>query len=328
MSLSVETKVESWPLREPFEIAREVLSDLPLLVVTVTDEHGHRGWAEAAGVDYDGDTPESMAAAIHSVGADIHIGIDQATLRGLLPSAGARNAVDCALWDLRAKCSGVPVWSAAGLSVLRSVATAMTIGLGSPEDIQRQARAYAHLPLIKVKVDAHRHIDIVRIVRREAPNARLLVDANESWSSGLLIALLPEFLAEGVELIEQPLPRGKDEALADIRSPLPLVADESCTDRESLAELVGRYQGVNIKLDKGGGLTEGLATARAARALGLDVMVGNMCGTSLGMAPAFLVAQLARWADLDGPLLQQGDREHAMRYDNGTVQAPASALWG
>jgi L-alanine-DL-glutamate epimerase-like enolase superfamily enzyme len=171
-------------------------------------------------------------------------------------------------------------------------------------------------------------VDWIRVVREEAPLARLVVDANQSWTRALIEDLMPELLALGVEFIEQPVMRGRDDALDGLRSPIPIVADESCTDRDSLQGLLNRYQGVNIKLDKCGGLTEALALARGAQALGLDVMVGNMCGTSLGMAPAFLVAQLARWVDLDGPLLQKEDRPDAMRYVQGTVEQPSPTLWG
>jgi L-alanine-DL-glutamate epimerase-like enolase superfamily enzyme len=211
---------------------------------------------------------------------------------------------------------------------MRALCTACTIGLGSPEETQRRARSLARLPLIKVKVDAKRHVSSVRAVREQAPEARLMVDANQSWSRSLLEALLPELLALGVELIEQPVARGCDAELDGLASPIPIVADESCTDRHSLPSLQHRYQGVNIKLDKSGGLTEALGLARAARSLGLEVMVGNMCGSSLAMAPAFLVAQLARWADLDGPMLQQHDCAHPMRYAEGFVEPPSPRLWG
>jgi L-alanine-DL-glutamate epimerase-like enolase superfamily enzyme len=327
-SLRVELTIERWPLIEPFEIARETISDLPLLLLTLTDAEGRQGRAEAAGVDYDNETPEGMAATIRAIATALRDDLDADALTALLPAGGARNAIDCALWDLRAKQTGVPAWKSAGLTPLLPVTTAFTFGLGTLDDVRRRARAARDLPLIKLKFDQTRHIDFVRIVRDELPSSRIIVDANESWTPTLLESLLPAMVAEGVELIEQPLPRGGDEALAGITSPIPIAADESCTDRASLAALVSRYQAVNIKLDKCGGLTEALALARAARACGLDVMVGNMCGTSLGMAPAFLVAQLARWVDLDGPLLQQADRRHAMSYTAGIVHPPDPALWG
>ena len=328
MTLRLRISEERWPLQEPFEIAGQVMIELPLLLVELTDRDGWVGRGEAAGVDYDGETPGSMRRQIESVASQLHAATTSADLAALLPRGGARNALDCAWWDLQAKRSGVPAWISAGLQPMRPLLTACTIGLGSLCDIRRRARSLSSVPLIKVKVDGSRHVDWIRVVREEAPLARLVVDANQSWTRALIEDLMPELLALGVEFIEQPVMRGQDDALDGLRSPIPIVADESCTDRSSLPALVNRYQGINIKLDKAGGLTEALALAREARTLGFDVMVGNMCGTSLGMAPAFLVAQLARWVDLDGPLLQREDRPDAMRYANGTVQPPAASLWG
>jgi L-alanine-DL-glutamate epimerase-like enolase superfamily enzyme len=328
MTLRVALTIERWPLLEPFEIARETIRDLPLLHLTLTDAEGRQGRAEAAGVDYEGDTPERMAATVSAIASDLREDLDGSGLAAQLPAGGARNAIDCALWDLRAKQTGVRAWKAAGLPRLHPLTTAFTLGLGTNDDVRRRAHAARDMPLIKLKVDHTRHIALVRIVRDALPASRIVVDANESWTPALLESLLPAMVAEGVELIEQPLPRGRDESLETMGSPIPIAADESCTDRASLAALVSRYRAVNIKLDKCGGLTEALALARAARALGLDVMVGNMCGTSLGMAPAFLVAQLARWVDLDGPLLQHSDRPHAMAYDAGLVHPPRPELWG
>jgi L-alanine-DL-glutamate epimerase-like enolase superfamily enzyme len=328
MTLRVGLTIERWPLIEPFEIARETISGLPLLLLTLTDTDGRQGRAEAAGVDYNDETPERMATTIRAIAPALRADLDGDALAALLPAGGARNAIDCALWDLRAKHTGVRAWKAAGLAPLLPVTTVFTLGLGTPAEVRQRARAAKGMPLIKLKVDHTRHADYVRIVRDELPSSRIVVDANESWTPALLESLLPAMMAEGVELIEQPLPRGGDEALEGMTSPIPVAADESCTDRASLTSLVPRYQAVNIKLDKCGGLTEALALARAARACGLDVMVGNMCGTSLGMAPAFLVAQLARWVDLDGPLLQQTDRPHAMTYTAGIVHPPDPELWG
>ncbi|MEI6028128.1 MAG: N-acetyl-D-Glu racemase DgcA [Betaproteobacteria bacterium] len=328
MKLDVQLTEERWAMREPFEIAGQVIEELPLLLVEVRSPDGTTGRAEAAGVDYDGETPQTMCAQVEGVADRLRDGITGADLMQWLPRGGARNALDCALWDWRAKRNGVPAWQAAGLAPLKPLLTACTVGLGTLADTRRRARALAGAPLVKVKVDGQRHLEQVHAVRGELPQVRLIVDANQSWSCALLERLLPELVALGVEMVEQPVPRGQDEALARLASPLPLVADESCTDRGSLPTLVGRYQGVNIKLDKTGGLTEALALAREARTLGLDVMVGNMCGTSLGMAPAFLVAQLARWVDLDGPLFQTQDRDDSLRYEGGTVHPPRPELWG
>lgn len=326
--ISCQTSIEHWEMLEPFEIAREVITGQPVLLLSLSDGQGHTGRAEAAGVDYDGETPRSMATQIASVAPRLHDGLTAAQLLELLPAGGARNALDCALWDLRAKQSGVPVWQAAGLPALHPVTTAFTLGLGDEASTRRKAREARQYPLLKLKVDAQRHLDIVHMVREEHPRARLVVDANQAWSLALLKDLLPELARAGVELVEQPLARGRDVELDGLRSPIPLAADESCTDRNSLADLVGRYQFINIKLDKCGGLTEALALADEATRLGLGLMVGNMCGTSLAMAPAFLLAQRCRYVDLDGPLLQKLDRATPMAYHHGVIQPPQAALWG
>jgi len=328
MKLELWVTEERWALREPFEIAGQVMHEVPLLQLRLRSPDGTVGWAEAAGIDYDGETVQSMRRQVESIAAQLSTSTTADDLMRWLPRGGARNALDCAWWDWRAKRAGVPAWALAGLERPQPLQTACTIGLGSLADMRRRAQALAGMPVIKVKVDGERHLEVLGAVRQEAPGARLLVDANQSWSRALLERLLPELEALGVELIEQPVPRGEDATLEGLASPIPLAADESCTDRLSLPALVKRYQVVNIKLDKCGGLTEALALARQARELGLEVMVGNMCGTSLGMAPAFLVAQFARWVDLDGPLLQTTDRRARMRYERGTVHPPEPALWG
>jgi L-alanine-DL-glutamate epimerase-like enolase superfamily enzyme len=246
----------------------------------------------------------------------------------LLPAGGARNALDCALWDLRAKQSGRPVWQLAGLAPPRPVMTAHTIGLACEADFRRKAREASGYPLLKLKVDADRHLDLVRMAREIHPSARILVDANQSWSRSLLERLLPPLAELGVELVEQPVRRDQDALLDGLRSPLPLAADESCTDRDSLPGLVGRYQYINIKLDKCGGLTEALAMCGEARQLGFGLMVGNMCGTSLAMAPAFLVAQSCEFTDLDGPLLRKLDRRSPIRFQSGWMQPPEPGALG
>ena len=326
--IEAATCVERWELIEPFVTARDANTHVPVLVVQLTGRRGHRGWAEAAGVDYDGETPESMAAQIDAVRGALNDHLTGADLLDLLPAGGARNALDCALWDLRAKESGIPVWRLAGLSPPHSVTTAFTIGLGDELEVRRKARQALDYPLLKLKVDAARHVGLVRVVREAHPTARVIVDANQSWTRALLEQLIPELHELGVELIEQPVARGEDATLDGLRSPLPIAADESCTDRQSLAAMARRYQGVNIKLDKCGGLTEALAMCAEARRLDLDLMVGNMCGTSLAMAPAFLVAQTCIVTDLDGPLLQRLDRPHPIRFEHGVMHAPDVALWG
>ncbi|MBS0393750.1 MAG: dipeptide epimerase [Proteobacteria bacterium] len=325
--IDCRAELERWELTEPFATARDSITHIPVLRAELDDGRGGRGHAEAAGVDYDGETPETMALQIAALGRHLPADLTGERLLQLLPAGGARNALDCALWDLRAKQTGVPAWRQAGLAPLRPVTTVFTIGLGDADDTRRKARAAAY-PILKLKVDAARHVDVVRIVREEQPRARLIVDANQAWSRPLLERLLPQLASLGVELIEQPVPRGADAELEGLRSPLPLAADESCTDRASLAALVGRYQYVNIKLDKCGGLTEALAMVAEARRLDLGLMVGNMCGTSLAMAPAFLVAQACTYVDLDGPLLQRLDREPPIRFAAGVMSPPEPGLWG
>jgi L-alanine-DL-glutamate epimerase-like enolase superfamily enzyme len=315
-------------MTEPFEIAREVITELPVLMLELTDSHGHRGRAEAAGVDYDGETPQTMAAQVASVVQHLQDDLCGEDLMRWLPAGGARNALDCALWDLRAKQTGVPAWQRAGLSELRPVTTVYTIGLGDAATTRRKLREARQYPVLKLKVDAQRHLDIVHMAREEHPQARVVVDANQAWSLGQMERLLPELAELGVELVEQPLPRGEDAALRELQSPIPLAADESCTDSSSLSALAGCYQYITIKLDKCGGLTEALSMADAAERMGLGLMVGNMCGTSLAMAPAFVLAQRCRYVDLDGPLLQQFDRVTPMHFHDGTVDPPSADLWG
>ena len=326
--IEVATRIERWELIEPFVTARDANTHVPVLVVQLTGPGGQRGWSEAAGVDYDGETPESMAAQVEDLRGALNDRLTGTELLDLLPAGGARNAIDCALWDLRAKETGSPVWKLAGLPAPHPVTTAFTIGLGDEQEVRRKARQALDFPLLKLKVDAERHVGLVRVVRQAHPSARIIVDANQSWTRALLERLLPQLHELGVELVEQPVPRGDDAALDGLRSPIPVAADESCTDRHSLAGLAGRYQSVNIKLDKCGGLTEALAMCAEARPLGLGLIVGNMCGTSLAMAPAFLVAQACIVTDLDGPLLQRLDRPHPIRFERGVMQAPDPALWG
>jgi L-alanine-DL-glutamate epimerase-like enolase superfamily enzyme len=326
--ITCQTTLEKWEMTEPFEIAREVIFEQPVLMIKVSDERGFCGYAEAAGVDYDGETPQSMADEIAGVQSSLSDDITGSDLLKILPAGGARNALDCALWDLRAKQSGISAWRSAGLAPLQPVTTTYTIGLGDEATTRRKVRAARQYPILKLKVDAHRHMEVVHLVRAEHPCARIVVDANQAWSLALLEELLPHLAQAGVELIEQPLPRGLDGQLDGLQSPVPLAADESCTDRSSLGALLGRYQYINIKLDKCGGLTEGFGMAAEASAMGLGLMVGNMCGTSLAMAPAFLLAQSCRYVDLDGPLLQKLDRAEAMQFKDGLIQAPPSALWG
>lgn len=320
--------IEHWALREPFEIAGKVYTTQSVVLVTLRDAKGRIGRGEAAGVDYDGETPESMVRQLRSLAHRLGHGLSGEALLNLLPKGGARNAVDCALWDLRAKQMGLPAWRATGLEALQPLVTTLTLGLCDEAALRRRTRAARAFPILKIKVDGRRHLDVVRIVKEEHPRARLLVDANQAWSRSQLERLLPGMAELGVELVEQPVPEGTDEQLDGLKSPIPLAADESCRDRQSLPALVGRYQFVNIKLDKCGGLTEALAMVRQAKSLGLGLMVGNMCGSSLAMAPSYIVGQHCEYVDLDGPMLQLHDRDPPMRCDAGRLQPPAPALWG
>jgi L-Ala-D/L-Glu epimerase len=319
---------ELWAMKEPFEISREIITQQPVLKITLSDARGHEGHAEAAGVDYDGETPQSIQEDIVRHQHLLHESVTGQDLLEQLPAGGARNALDCALWDLRAKQSGIPAWQTAGLPALKPVKTAFTIGLGDEATTRRKLREARMFSMLKLKVDAVRHVTIVRMAREECPQARLVVDANQAWSFQLLQQLMPQLQEAGVELIEQPLARGKDEQLQGFASLIPIAADESCTDSSSLQALAGCYQYINIKLDKCGGLTEALSMVQDAKKLGLGLMVGNMCGTSLAMAPAFLIAQHCSYVDLDGPLLQVMDRQSPLRYEDDLIQVPDRELWG
>jgi L-Ala-D/L-Glu epimerase len=336
-TLSMHIDTESWVYKVPFRVSRGAEVSLDVVVVTLTDSDGHVGRGEAAGVDYDGETIPLLCAQIEAVRAVIEGGIgsgpgrstlDFGSLATLLPPGGARNAVDCALWDLTAKKQHTTAWKMADLPNPRRLTTTITLGIDTDQAVAEGARRYAGWPLIKVKVDGERHLDVVRLVHAACPAAGLVVDPNQAWNCDLLNRLAPELKSLGVVLIEQPVPRGEDETLRGYSGSIKLAADESVADRAGLAAVKDLYQVVNVKLDKTGGLTEALALARDARALGLQVMVGCMAGTSLAMAPGMVVGQLAEFVDLDGPLLHAKDREHGIGYDLGLMRLPSAALWG
>jgi len=333
----MQVDTESWAYKVPFRVSRGAESALDVVVVTLTDSDGHVGRGEAAGVDYDGETIPLLCAQLEAVRPAIEHGIgagggraalDFTSLATLLPAGGARNAVDCALWDLTAKQRRTTAWQLAGLANPRPLTTSITLGIDTDEAVAAGARRYAGWPLIKVKVDGERHLDAIRLVRAACPAAGLIVDPNQAWTCDLLNRLTPELKSLGVVLIEQPVPRGADETLRGYGGSIRLAADESVADRAGLARVMDLYQVVNVKLDKTGGLTEALALARKARALGLQVMVGCMAGTSLAMAPGMVVGQLAEYVDLDGPLLHSEDREHGIEYDQGLMRLPSPVLWG
>lgn len=324
---------ETWPYKVPFRVSRGAEAALDVIVVTLTDDEGHIGRGEAAGVDYDGETVFSMRAQIESIRPALErdwtgAAPDLISLAARLPAGGARNALDCALWDLTAKRRRVPVWQLAQVDRPRALTTCITLGIDSEAALEAGARHYREWPLIKVKVDGERHVDVIRRVREACPGAAILVDPNQAWSCELLNRLAPELAALGVVLIEQPVPRGEDATLRGYTGALRLAADESLADRGTLPRVKDFYHVVNIKLDKAGGLTEALALAREARALNLSVMVGCMAGTSLAMAPGMVVGQLAEYVDLDGPLLHAQDRDPHIEYDRGRMSLPPAGLWG
>jgi len=320
-------RAESWPIAGTFTISRGSKTKADVVVVEIR-EGGHVGRGECVPYPRYGETIEAAVAAIEGLRPEIARGLDREALQSAMPPGAARNAVDCALWDLDAKRSGRPVWQLAGLAPPRPVTTAYTLSLDTIDSMATAARGNAHRPLLKLKLSGPGDLDRVRAVHEAAPGARLIVDANEAWTAATYAELAPELKPLGVELIEQPLPADADDALAGLPRPVPVCADESCHDAARLDRIVGRYDAINIKLDKTGGLTEALALAAAARAAGLEIMVGCMVGTSLAMAPALLVAQGARWVDLDGPLLLAEDRVPGLAYDGSLVPPPSPALWG
>jgi L-alanine-DL-glutamate epimerase-like enolase superfamily enzyme len=325
--LTLQVAVEKWPLHTPFHITGYTFTEVDVVVATLSCR-GQAGRGEAAGVYYLGDTTAKMVPQIEAVRPDVEAGIDRETLQRLLPAGGARNAVDCALWDLEARLSGTPAWKIAGLNPPVPLVTTFTLGAEDPEKMAQTALSYVGAQAIKLKltgkpVDAER----VRAVRAARPEAWLAVDANQGFTRASLAELMPVLVDARVGLIEQPFPIGREADLDGLRAPIPIAADESAQQLKDVEGLVGRFDVVNIKLDKCGGLTEGLAMARRARELGLDVMVGNMTGTALAMAPASLVGQLCRIVDLDGPIFLRNDRSPGVVYDNGTCWCPPE-VWG
>ncbi|MCR9126397.1 MAG: dipeptide epimerase [Rhodobacteraceae bacterium] len=310
-------------LAQVFTISRGSRSEAQVLTVRLTDGD-RRGWGECVPYARYGETLTSVEAQI--VGLPERF--DRETLAGLLPAGAARNAVDCALWDMEAKAAGCRVWDLAGLEAPGPEVTAYTLSLDTPEKMEAQAAAHSHRPLLKIKLGTADDMPRLEAVRRGAPDARIIVDANEGWSAEVYADLAPHLVRLGVALVEQPLPAGADDALIGMERPVPVCADESCHDRASLAGLAGKYDVVNIKLDKTGGLTEALALRAAALAAGYGIMVGCMVGSSLAMAPAVLVAQGAMVTDLDGPLLLAEDRAEALTFDAAGVHPPTAALWG
>ena len=319
--------VERFPIAGAFTIARGSRTEAVVVVATVEDG-AHRGRGECVPYARYGESVESVAAALEEQAAWIAAGGGRLDLPERLGPGAARNALDCALWDLEAKRAGRPAWAIAGLSEPGPVTTAYTLSLGAPEAMEAAARAAAQRPLLKVKLGGEGDPERIAAVRRGAPEARLIVDANEAWRAETMEANLAACAAAGVRLIEQPLPAGEDGLLAEIDRTIPICADESLHDRAGLDALAKRYDAINIKLDKAGGLTEAIRLAHEARARGFEIMVGCMVGSSLAMAPAMLIAHHAAYVDLDGPLLLARDREPALRYEGSLVHPPLPELWG
>ena len=326
-SQTLVARIERFPIAGSFTISRGAKTQ----AVTVVAEISHAGFigrGECVPYPRYGETPEATLAAILAMRDAAAGRLDRQALQAVMPPGAARNALDCALVDLEATRQARRAWEVLGKLEPKPCTTAYTISLGSPETMAEATAKAAHRPLLKIKLGGEGDPERIASVRKAAPHAELIVDANEAWTPSNLAPNLAACAAAGVTLVEQPLPAGSDEMLAQIRRPITVCADESVHDRASLAALRDRYDAVNIKLDKAGGLTEALALADAAQALGFDIMVGCMVATSLSMAPAMLLTPQARFVDLDGPLLLARDRDHGLRYDEAHVYPPDAALWG
>lgn len=310
-------------LAQVFTISRGSRTEAKVLTVRIT-RGGVTGWGECVPYARYGETLDSVTAQIEGLEPDI----TRTALQDALPAGAARNAVDCALWDLEAKQAGKRVWELAGLSRPGPEITAFTLSLDTPEAMRAEAAKHAHRPLLKIKLGTPDDMPRLEAVRAGAPKTRIIIDANEGWSAEIYAELAPHLVAMGVALVEQPLPAGADDLLAEIARPLPVCADEAAHDCASLPHLKGKYDVVNIKLDKTGGLTEGIALKRAALAEGYGLMVGCMVGSSLAMAPATLLAQGVAFTDLDGPLLLAEDRDNPLVFDAQGVHPPGAKLWG
>ncbi|MGZ3273957.1 MAG: N-acetyl-D-Glu racemase DgcA [Caulobacteraceae bacterium] len=324
---TLTAQVERWPIAGAFTIARGSKTEAVVVTVEIA-EGGVTGRGEGTPYPRYDETPESVLAEIEAARAIVEAGAGGADLQAAMRPGAARNAVDCALWDLKAKREGRRAYELAGLTRLNPLKTAYTLSLAAPEVMADQARANARRPLLKLKIGGPGDLDRVQAVREAAPKCRLIVDANEGLTLDDLTRLAPEFARLGVKLIEQPLKAGEDEALEGYQSPVPLCADESLHTRAELALCARRYRVANIKLDKAGGLTEALALKAEAVAAGMEIMVGCMVSTSLAMAPALILAQGAEYVDIDGPLLLAKDREPGLTYVGSMIEPPSPALWG
>ncbi|WP_245622559.1 dipeptide epimerase [Pseudoxanthomonas dokdonensis] len=328
MPVQLELHNEPLPMSAPFRIAGHVFEAMPATVVTLR-QGPHVGRGEAAGVYYNHDHPETMIATLEALRPRIEAGLDREQLRTLLPAGGARNALDCALWELESQQRGVPVWQLAGLDSVRGLLTTFTVGADEPAVMAERAAAYRQARALKLKLTGDPDLDgaRVRAVRLRCPDAWIGVDANQGYDAATLPLLLPALVETGVSLLEQPCVRGRESDLDGIERALPFAADESILDLAELEQRHHRFDVINIKLDKCGGLSEGLLMARRARELGKQVMVGNMCGTSLAAAPAFVLGQFCDVVDLDGPIFLRQDRSPSVRYEDGYIHC-GDEVWG
>jgi L-alanine-DL-glutamate epimerase-like enolase superfamily enzyme len=327
VSRKLAASIERWPIAGSFTISRGAKTEAVTVLATVSQD-GQTGRGECVPYPRYGETPEATLQALNAMHELIAKGLDRTALQAAMPAGAARNALDCALLDLEAKTAGQRVWALLGRKAPRPCTTAFTISLATPEAMAAATAKAAHRPLLKIKLGGDGDGARIAAVRRAAPESELIVDANEAWTPDNLEDNLAACANAGVTLVEQPLPAGRDEALARIKRPIAVCADESVHDRASLEGLRARYDAVNIKLDKTGGLTEALAMADAAHALGFEIMIGCMVATSLAMAPAMLLTPQARFVDLDGPLLLAHDRDGGLRYDGSLVYPPEAGLWG
>ncbi|QKD03675.1 N-acetyl-D-Glu racemase DgcA [Mesorhizobium loti] len=327
MARVISVEAERFPIAGTFTISRGSKTEAEIITCTISQD-GHSGRGECVPYKRYGETMDGVRAAIEAMRERIGGGIDRTALLDAMPAGAARNAVDCALWDLEAKISGTPVANAIWPASLQQLETAYTLSLGEPEAMAAQARANASRPLLKVKIGGDNDVARIQAVRQAAPRSRIILDANEGWTDDNIVANLAFAAQQGIALVEQPLPAGQDEILRHIGHPVPICADESVHEAKNLETLVGLYDAVNIKLDKSGGLTAALVLRDRARELGFGIMVGCMVGTSLAMAPAVLLAQDADFVDLDGPLLLARDRVPGLVYQGSLVSPPDRALWG
>lgn len=327
MVRKLQIAVENWPIAGSFAISRGTKIEATVVTATIV-EGGNVGRGECVPYPRYGETVEGVANAIEAMAGSIANGISREALGAILPAGAARNALDCALIDFEAKSSGRGAAEILGIGPLHPVESAYTLSLGTPDSMGDAARASSERPILKLKLGGDGDPQRLEAVRKAAPKARLIVDANEAWSATNIPMNIEACLTAGVELIEQPLPAGADDLLATIERPIPICADESIHVGADLDELVGRYDAINIKLDKSGGLTEALSLLREAEARGLKIMVGCMVGTSLAMAPALLIAQRADFVDLDGPLLLARDRDPGLRFHGSNIDPPPPELWG